>query len=274
MRPIPLLVPASRDLSDEVLRDLRDSVHRRCGAFLAPVRVASAALLPAVLEQARDVLAWAPPCIASTLVTLGLAAPLVAAPRRDQRTRSAVLVTRPGIEGLGDFAGRRVGWVSRLSETGYEVPRLYLESFGVEPSELFANQRFYGTHDAVAAALVGGEVDVIATHSGRLRHLFTRTPMRVAISVGPLPSDLVVAGLDVPDAAREQVADALVSCTAPRTGAFTSGAHVFAPAREGHLGLFDLLGRQRRESWGFVAATPGPAGSETAERLRPSRFAS
>jgi ABC-type phosphate/phosphonate transport system substrate-binding protein len=271
MKPIPLLVSASRDLSDEVLRDLRDAVHRRCGALLAPVRLASAALLPAVLEQVRDALAWSPAGVASTLVRLGVATPLVAAPRRDRRTRSAVLVTRPGIEGLSDFAGRRVGWVSRLSETGYEVPRLYLESFGVEPSELFASQRFYRTHDAVAAALVHGEVDVIATHSGRLRGLFACTPMRVAVSIGPIPSDLVVAGLDVSDVVREMVAGALLSCTE----SFTSGAHVFAPAREGHLGLFDLLGHQVRDPWGRAAAAPSSPGlSETAERLRPSRFAS
>ena len=239
MKPLPLLVPASDALTVRALRDLRDDVHHRCGVLLAPVRVPSVGLLPLLLEELRDGLAWAPAWIASTLVRLRLATPLAATTRVDRRTRSAVLVTSRAVEGLADLAGRRVGWVSRFSATGYAVPRLYLESFGVDIPTLFREERFCGAHASAATALVRGEVDAIATHSGRLEDLFARTPIRVVATIGPVPADLVVAGVDVEPDVRAVVARAL--------GALSFGAHAFSPVQDGHLRLFELLLRHARD---------------------------
>lgn len=100
MNPIPFLVPASVDVTDDALLALRQKVDAESGLSLVPVRVPSGALLPLALENAREVLAWAPAGIASALGRLDLATPMLSARRRDGRTRSAVLVARPDIEGL------------------------------------------------------------------------------------------------------------------------------------------------------------------------------
>lgn len=239
MEPLLTLVPSCRGVPEDALRDLRDLVNRTSGVTLAPIHVPSAALLPRVLEEMPGAVAWSPAYAASILVRHREASALVAVRRGDRGVRSAVLLGRPGIEGLADLAGRRIGWVSRVSETGYQVPWLYLESFGVDPAELFATERFCGTHAGAVSALVRGDVDVIATHSGRLRDAFARTPVRLVASIGHLPADVIVAGPEVPPRLRGELTAALLP--------LTWAAHSFAPVRDGHLGLFDALRRQARE---------------------------
>jgi ABC-type phosphate/phosphonate transport system substrate-binding protein len=236
MRPITLLVPTSLGLTEDVLLELRGSVLTRCGLSLAPVRLASGALLPEILERVPDAVAWASSSVAFALGRMQLATPLLAAPRGiDERPRSSVLVAHPNVESLVDLAGRRAGWVSRLSATGYHLPRLYLESFGVDTEALFRMQRFCGTHEAAIDALALGQVDVIATDSRRLEAVLARTPARVLASVGPVPSDLLVAGSAVPSTLREQLARGLESLGA--------GDASFERVRHGHLDLFEMLGR-------------------------------
>ena len=235
MRPSPLLVPACCKLDDGDLRALRDAIYRRSGVLVAPVQVPYAALIPQLLEDTRDALAWASSCVASTLVRLRLATPIAAAPRRDGRGRSAVLVGRAPVEGLGDLRGRRAGWVSKLSAAGYQVPRLYLESFGVDPAALFASEQFLGSHAAAVEALADGSVDVVATHSGRLRELLRRASARVVASVGPIPADLVVAGCAVPPGIRSALGRAMSYVAV--------GAYDLAPVDVGHLELFEALHR-------------------------------
>jgi hypothetical protein len=234
MQPITLLVPDALHLDDEELLDIHRSVLDRSGLSLAPVRVASAELLPEILSP--DAIAWAPPWIAFLLGSLSLATPLVSASRVGcHDSRSSVLVARAGIEGLPDLAGSRIGWVSRRSVTGFLLPRLYLESFGVDVDALFARQRFCGSHEAAADALASGSVDAVATDSRRLGALLEQTRARVLASIGPLPSDLLVAGCAVPLAVREGL-------TRGMHGLWVAGT-TFARARNGHLDVFELLGR-------------------------------
>ena len=240
MQPITLLVPDSLHLGDEELLDLHRSVLDRSGLSLAPVRVASADLIPEILSP--DAIAWAPPWIAFLLGSLSLATPLLSALRvGDHDSRSSILVARAGIDGLPGLAGSSMGWVSRRSVTGFLLPRLYLESFGVDVDALFATQRFCGSHEGAADALANGTVDAIATDSRRLGAILERTRARVLASIGPLPSDLLVAGCEVPLSVREGL-------TRGMHGLWVAGT-TFARARDGHLDVFDLLGRgARRES--------------------------
>jgi hypothetical protein len=237
MQPITLLVPDALHLGDEELLDLHRSVLDRSGLSLAPVRVASADLLPEILSP--DAIAWAPPWIAFLLGSLDLATPLLSAlPVGNHDSRSSILVARDGIDGLPDLAGSRMGWVSRRSVTGFLLPRLYLESFGVDVDALFATQVFCASHERAGDALTNGSVDAIATDSRRLGAILERTRARVLASIGPLPSDLLVAGCAVPLAVREGL-------TRGMHGLWVAGI-AFARAREGHLDVFDLLGRDRR----------------------------
>jgi ABC-type phosphate/phosphonate transport system substrate-binding protein len=234
MQPITLLVPDSLCLGDAELLDLHRAVLDQCGVSLAPVRVASSDLLPEILTP--DAIAWAPPWIAFLLGSLNLATPLVSASRASDRgPRSSILVARAGIDGLPALAGSRMGWVSRRSVTGFLLPRLYVESFGVDVDALFLTQRFCGSHESAAEALASGRVDAIATDSRRLGAILERTRARVLASIGPLPTDLLVAGCAVPLAVREGLSRGMHGLWVAET--------TFARARAGHLDLFELLGR-------------------------------
>lgn len=247
MKPTPIFVPAG-SLTDAAIRDLGEAIEARTGLRLAPFRAPSPALLPELLERARDALAWMPPNVAASVSRLRLGSLLVALRMRGRRPRSAVLVARPELGGLAQLAGRKMGWVSRWSATGYELPRLYLESFGVEVDDLLSSQRFYGSHDAVARALCAGEVDVIATHSSRLRDLLARTPIRIVASVGPVPDDVVVAGSAVNVGVRNALTAAFYSLTSDHVAVL--------PVREGHLDLFDVLRNQASEGREPPPASP------------------
>jgi len=233
MKPITLLVPASAHLSTDSLLDLVEVIQHQTGLTLAAARLSSAALLPQIFERSPDVVAWAPAYVAFVLERMHLASSILSVGGPGASPHSAVLVARRGIEGLADLAGRRVGWVSRFSTTGYDLPRLYLESFGVEPDALFGAQRFCGTHSAAADAIVRGEVDVVATHSGAMKRVFGRTAARLLVSVGPVPADVIVAGVGVPGRVCE--------CLVRGLGATRFGRFEFGYARDGHLGLFGML---------------------------------
>ena len=144
---------------------------------------------------------------------------------------AATLVGRSSIESLADIARQRVGWVSRVSATGYQIPRLYLESFGLDLSSLFASERFYGSHERVTSALAADEIDVGATHSGRLFDVLRHSRARILTSIGPVPADLVLGSASLPLDARHAVTRALLTCTLGR----------FSAPQPRHLGLFDLL---------------------------------
>jgi ABC-type phosphate/phosphonate transport system substrate-binding protein len=231
MRSITLLLPTNRPGLTQTLRcHLHEIVQL---AVPAPVVLASvpAALLPQVLDGSRDAIAWAPPLVAHEILRQRLAAPIAVADAASDY--AAMLVGSASVECLADIARQRVGWVSKLSATGYQIPRLYLESFGLDLSSLFASERFYGSHEAVARALAAGEIDVAATHSGRLLDVLRSSRARILTSVGPIPADVIVASPGLAGDVREAIALALLSSTL--------GPVTFEAPRRLHLDLFDLL---------------------------------
>jgi ABC-type phosphate/phosphonate transport system substrate-binding protein len=240
MQPITLLVPAALHgtLADEVRARrarLHDTLQRAASRPVTVVTVPAALfpqLMDGFLHGAHEAVAWAPSLVARDLLRLGLATPLAVADASDDY--AAALVGRADIESLVDIAHRRVGWVSRLSTTGYRIPRLYLESFGLDLSTFFASERFYGSHRALAPALASGEIDVAATHSGRLPELLGASRGRILASIGPVPHDMLVARAGMPAALQETLRAAVLDSTL--------GPHRFRRARAGHLDLFDWLG--------------------------------
>jgi ABC-type phosphate/phosphonate transport system substrate-binding protein len=144
-----------------------------------------------------------------------------------------------------------MGWVSRRSVTGFLLPRLYLESFGVDVDSMFGTQRFLGSHEAALEALASDSVDVIATDSRRVGSILGRTRGRVLASMGPLPSDLLVAGYAVPPGIRDALIRGMI-------GLSVAGI-TFARARAGHLDVFERIGRgastESREAPGASSAT-------------------
>jgi ABC-type phosphate/phosphonate transport system substrate-binding protein len=250
MRSITLFVPAAREVVEPVMIGLQKVLRATSGMDLSPMYVSTAALLPPLLDVARDAAAWSPSFTAYVLQRTQLATPIVAPVRRFSIPHHAMIVARSGVDCLASLAGKRIGWVSKLSVTGYEIPRLYLESFGNDVDTLFAEQRFCGSHRAAARALARGEVDLVATHAVHAEALTFTTGARILVSIGPIPSDVIVAGTEMPPAVREALAEGL------------SGMRGFARAKGTHLRIFDVLSPQTEGSGAFAfgMAPPLPGG--------------
>lgn len=118
-------------------------------------------------------LAWLPPVVYARLAeavnTVGHIA------RGDSSTYAAALITlaRSRFLTLDDLASKtehararpRAGWVDPWSAAGYVVPRIELARAGIEPSQAFSSETFYGSHGDVVAALARGDCDVAGTYA-------------------------------------------------------------------------------------------------------------
>lgn len=238
MKRITVLLPAAARPTVEALGDLQEEVGRRTGLGVLVAHVPSLALLPQILERTPEAVAWAPAYLAFVLARMQVATPLLAVARQDVPARSAVLVGRSGIAEVADLKGCRIGWVSHQSTTGYDLPRLYLESLGLEVDSLFGVQRFCATHAAAVEALARGDVDVVATHSGVLaRH--AELGAGPLASIGPVPADVLVGGGGVGSSTRARLLRGLHSLS---VGPYSLG-HV----QDGHLALFEELHRRASE---------------------------
>jgi ABC-type phosphate/phosphonate transport system substrate-binding protein len=259
------LVADETDAADafaELALALRTGADLRVEPFFVPTY---AALLQA-LDLDPGLLVWAPPLVAHDLLRCRGAFPLAVAVRRGQVTYYSALVSiAGGPRSLAELHGTHVGWVSRLSLAGYRIPRLHLRSLGREPDRLFGRQSFFGSHRALAQALVARTIDVAATHAQLLEDTRTFRPgagladARVLAVAGPIPSDVLLAGEQVPVALRERLRADLPRVILPPAGPF---ARLLAVDRLGPVpvGHFDTLGRWvRRAEEGslFPALRPG-----------------
>jgi ABC-type phosphate/phosphonate transport system substrate-binding protein len=95
-----------------------------------------------------------------------------------------------------DVRGKRIGYVSTVSSSGYLFPRDLLRQDGLDPNTFFGSSRLYQTHDQVLAAVVAGEVDVGAAIDMSLDWSRLTTPADSLNVIGKsrrIPHDCVVA---------------------------------------------------------------------------------
>jgi len=121
-----------------------------------------------------------------------------------------------------DLQGSRAAWVSPESCSGYLMPRLELKRLGLDPARTFASEEMLESHQNVVAAVTSGRADVGATYlsfasdgaSGAIARagwLDARPPaaMRVLVTAGPIPSDVVVVSPSTPSDRADALADVL-----------------------------------------------------------------
>lgn len=106
--------------------------------------------------------AWLAPALVVESARRGHLAMVAAAVRGGTCEYNAVLMVKQHAQYqcLADLRGARAGWVDPWSAAGYLFPRKLLRAAKLDPGQLFTEQRFYGTHRAVAEALAEGEIDV------------------------------------------------------------------------------------------------------------------
>jgi ABC-type phosphate/phosphonate transport system substrate-binding protein len=215
---------------------------------------------PALVEALRSewcALGWLPPLVGHDLSLCRTATPLVVASRAGGSTYFAGFIAseRSRIWHLGQLAGKRVGWVSKLSAAGYVVPRLHLASIGLLPENLFASEKIYGSHRAVRSALEF-DCDVVATYleMGAGEEAIcagVEAPHRIVAVSGPIPSDVVSASVTLTGELRDRIFRALLAFEADPTSALVRTTRLarFAPVPALHWSSLERWqDRSRRES--------------------------
>ena len=89
-------------------------------------------------------------------------------PTRTKRIDSyqGMIVTlraRDDINTVDDLRGKRMGFVSEESTSGFVFPSAYLQSIGIDYKNYFRSYAFLGSHPRATDALVAGSVDAAAT---------------------------------------------------------------------------------------------------------------
>ncbi|MGH7282914.1 MAG: phosphate/phosphite/phosphonate ABC transporter substrate-binding protein, partial [Polyangiaceae bacterium] len=171
-------------------------------------------------------LAWLPPIVYAKLEREKVATALVSHERAAIARYESVLVVRrkSPIRELEDLRDTRVGWVDRWSAAGYVLPRIALFARGVDPRGLFAEEKFYGSHDSALRALLAEQADAVATHARADGHgKFSYGAwsdieggdelVRVLVAFGSIPADVTAAHVDLDEERREKVRAALTAAS-------------------------------------------------------------
>lgn len=205
-------------------------------------------LLEALAAREVD-LVWLPPILALRATAQQLCLPIALPVRHGVSTYSTALFTRPDskVRDLDDLRDVTAAWVDRQSAAGYLIIRAYLRSKGVDLDEAFSHEKFLGTHDAVADAVLEGEVDVGATfvyldpdkRTGAPQAAgWAERPVHIIGVAGPIPSDVVAANRNLTPKARQLVQNALVGGEHPALATSARdllGADSFIAPNRDHL---------------------------------------
>lgn len=240
---------------------LRARLYGFCTALAAATSLAAEpsdyddypGLLDAMAQGELD-LAWLPPIVAMRAAAAGRALPIAIPMRRGVASFHSALFSNVGskIQRPPDLAGARVAWVDRQSASGYLLIRAALRAQGVDLSQAFAEEHFFGSHEAAVRAVLEGSADVGATYlhhdatgQGIWRAGWGDARVHVVARVGPIPSDVIAGGLHVPAGELRAVQLALTDGGHPelvQAGARLMEADKFLPAESAHLRpLEDLL---------------------------------
>jgi phosphonate transport system substrate-binding protein len=118
------------------------------------------------LFEAGDVdFAWLPPIAFLLLRKKGLVRTLYVNERNASHAFHAIVAVRSGSRhySLDRLRGARAAWIDPMSTTGYVLPKLDLAARNVDPRTTFSEERFLGSHDAAARAVLEGRSDVFGT---------------------------------------------------------------------------------------------------------------
>jgi phosphate/phosphite/phosphonate ABC transporter binding protein len=219
-----LLFGMSRHHGRTQVEGWADLIPRALAAGLGSPVTASLAedyqqLLGQVLSGAVDV-AWLPPLLHARAAEQG--ARLVALPQRGGwlTFRSALLVRKDDpVKSLADLRAARAAWRDRASASGYLFPRLELAARGAT----FAKEKFYGSLEEAAHAVVEGEADLCTCFVSDAARDRERAAAEIERALGklsaslrvlhvtePIPPDGFVVAAKVSDEERAAITTALL----------------------------------------------------------------
>jgi phosphonate transport system substrate-binding protein len=248
------------------------ALARVLGLEVEPLVARSYPELLEALQRGEVDFAWLPPVVALRAASAGRALPIVLPIRRGVSTFYTTLFARQGsrIVRPPDLVGTRAAWVDSNSASGYLVIRAALRAQGIALEEAFWEERFYGSHAAVVRAVLDRKADVGATYlhhmpggPGIWRAGFGDEPVQIVTRVGPIPADVIAAGVHVPVPLIRRVQAELVAGADPglrHAAAQLLEAEGFTAAESTHLEPLErLLGflEDTATRWTSVMPPPG-----------------
>jgi len=145
--------------------DLLRFLGKKVGRTIVPrVAIAYDELNP-MFERGDVDFGWLPPLSFSQLRHKKLARTLLVNERHGAQAFHAVLAVRSGSRhySLDRLQGARAAWVDPYSTSGYVLARIDLAARGIDPRTTFGEERFLGSHDAAAKAVLEGRSDIVGT---------------------------------------------------------------------------------------------------------------
>ncbi|MBD2313051.1 phosphate/phosphite/phosphonate ABC transporter substrate-binding protein [Desertifilum sp. FACHB-1129] len=123
--------------------------------------------------------------------------------------------TQSGVQSLEDLKGKRFGFVSRTSTSGYLVPMAQFREMNIDPDTDFAAVEYAGRHDSNATALAEGKVDAAAMT--KVTYVTAQTSgflpsdrYKVIWESAPIPNSPVVINNKIPESLKSNLRRALV----------------------------------------------------------------
>ena len=217
----------AREILRARLQAFTSALGVACGAPTAPADFDDYPGLLEGLYEGKVDIAWLPPLVAMRAAGGGRAIPIALPVRRGISTFHSALYSLRGspIVRPPDLVGVRAAWVDRQSASGYLVVRAALRAQGVDLTTAFSDEKFLGSHEAVAEAVLGGTANVGATYlhhdargGGVWRSGWGSANVNVVARVGPIPNDVIAAGVHVPVARIRAVQQALLDGEHPELG--------------------------------------------------------
>jgi len=132
-------------------------------------------------------------------------------PTRTKRVDSyqGMIVTlraRDDINTVDDLRGKRMGFVSEESTSGFVFPSAYLQSIGIDYKNDFLRYAFLGSHPRATDALVAGSVDATATWDFNLSQAVLKhgDVFKVVFQIA-IPNLLIATHPSLPGTVREAI---------------------------------------------------------------------
>lgn len=122
------------------------------------------------------------------------------------------LGTRDDINTVDDLRGKRFGFVSEESTSGFVFSSAYLLSVGIDYKKDFRSYAFLGSHPRVTDALVAASVDAGATWDFNLNQAVSKHgDVFKVIFQSAIPNLLIATHPSLPDPVREAIKTALLN---------------------------------------------------------------
>lgn len=129
--------------------------------------------------------------------------------------RSHILVkkTRTELSGIESLKGKNIGFVSKESTSGYEVPFALFREKKLNPDTYFGKIFFLGSHPSVTDALAAGSIDAGATWDYNWQQAISKNGdiYRPIWTSDPIPNLCIVAHPSIPQATREKIRELLIN---------------------------------------------------------------